>query len=54
MHAKFTLDLKNVNTNPGNELVVMTSIFGKQELVDYIRDAVKRVLCKLMCSCGHI
>ncbi len=32
----------HVNTNPGNELVVMTSIFGKWELVNYVRDALKR------------
>ncbi len=30
-----------VNTNPRNELVVMTSIFGKRELVNYVHDAVK-------------
>ncbi len=29
----------HVKTNPGSELVVMTSIFGKRELVNYICDA---------------
>ncbi len=29
-------------TNPGNERVVMTSIFGKRELVNCIREAIKR------------
>ncbi len=32
----------HVNTNPGNELGVIISIFGKRELVDYVRGAVKQ------------
>ncbi len=36
----------HVNTNRGNELVVMTSIFGKRELVNCVRDAVNGVLRK--------
>ncbi len=39
----------HVSTNSGNELVVITSIFGKRELINYVRDAVKRGVYGTIC-----